>query len=345
MTGKERILATIHGEAADHFAFMPISMSVAADEIGVKYRIYAEDWRTQARGQVAFAEAFGADHVSVISDPCVEATDLGARTLAPEDQPAGFDDAQSLLRDKALFSVLRLPAPGAGRRSSNRLAALTELKRQVGKELLVEGWVEGPCAESADLRGVSRLMMDFYDDPDFARDLVAFVTEMEIAFARAQIAEGADIIGVGDAVSSLIGPGLFEEFALAAHRSYVEAIHEAGALARLHICGNAGSLLKFTKELGYDIIDLDSMVDPEMARQEAGGIQVFSGNLDPVRILRDGDAAVVMESLETCRRSLAPDLGRPGSKPWIVGAGCEIPRNTPRPNILAMRDFARGHKE
>ena len=33
MTGKERILATVKGEKPDHRAFMPISMSLAADEI------------------------------------------------------------------------------------------------------------------------------------------------------------------------------------------------------------------------------------------------------------------------------------------------------------------------
>ncbi|MEI6877098.1 MAG: uroporphyrinogen decarboxylase family protein, partial [Spirochaetota bacterium] len=91
--------------------------------------------------------------------------------------------------------------------------------------------------------------------------------------------------------------------------------------------------------LGYDLIDLDSMVDPVKARGDAGPGQVFSGNLDPVRILRDGGVDTVRDSLGICEKALASGLE--DRRPWIVGAGCEIPRNTPRANITAMRDFAR----
>ncbi|MEI6389235.1 MAG: uroporphyrinogen decarboxylase family protein, partial [Spirochaetota bacterium] len=312
--------------------FMPISMSIAADEIGVPYLHYATDFRQQAGGQLAFAEAFGADLVSVISDPAVEAADLGAAIIAPEDQPASLDDLHSLLMEKSALAQLTLPAGGSGRRMTNRLAAVEALA-SAGSDLLVEGWVEGPCAEAADLRGLSRFMMDLYDDPSFARELLDFVTEFEIAFARAQIAAGAGIIGVGDAASSLIGPELFGEFILERHRRYVAAIHEAGALARLHICGKSGPLLSMTAQLGYDIIDLDSMVEIAEARSAAGPAQVFNGNLDPVRVVRDGNPASIVAALGACSAA--------AGGAWIVGAGCEIPRGTARANILAMRDFAR----
>ncbi len=332
MTGKERIMATLRGEQAAPLAFMPISMSIAADEIGVPYRHYATDFRQQARGQLAFARAFGADLVSVISDPAVEAADLGATIIAPEDQPASLDDLRSLLMEKSAMARLALPAGGGGPRMTNRLAAVEALAA-AGNALLVEGWVEGPCAEAADLRGLSRFMMDLYDDPAFAIELLDFVTEMEIAFARAQIAAGAGIIGVGDAASSLIGPELFGDFILERHRRYVAAIHEAGALARLHICGKSGPLLPMTAQLGYDIIDLDSMVEIAEARSAAGPAQVFNGNLDPVRVVRDGTPASIAAALEACSAA--------ARGAWIVGAGCEIPRGTARENILAMRNFAR----
>ncbi len=177
-------------------------------------------------------------------------------------------------------------------------------------------------------------MMDFYDDPAFASELLDFAAEMEIAFALAQVAAGAGLVGVGDAASSLIGPGLFGEFVLERHRRYVAAIHGAGALARLHICGNSGPLLPMTKDLGYDLIDVDSMVDLAAAREAAGPAQAFSGNLDPVRAVRDGSPATIAAALD--------GLSSAAGRAWIVGAGCEIPRGTPRANILAMRDFARG---
>jgi uroporphyrinogen-III decarboxylase len=341
------IKAAVAGKRTERLPFMPISMCIAADGIGAKYRDYAMDWRLLARGQLAFAEAFGADHVSAISDPCVEASDLGASIVAPEDQPPGYDEAQSLLADKSAFRLLVSPGgrgaarlgPSsivAGPRMENRLRAVRELALQAGEDLLVEGWVEGPCAESADLRGLTRLMLDFYDDPDFVHELVAFVAQLETAFALAQVSEGADIVGVGDAASSLVGPEIFAEFFLDAHRAYVEAIHGAGALARLHICGNSSPLLSLVRDLGYDIVDLDFMVDMAEARSALGARPALCGNLDPVRLVKDGSAEAVRERLGRIEAALS-------GSPWIVGAGCEIPRGTSAANILAMRDFA--HRE
>ena len=50
------------------------------------------------------------------------------------------------------------------------------------------GWVEGALAEAADLRGVSTLLTDLIDRPEWVHELLEICTEMEIAFARAQIA-------------------------------------------------------------------------------------------------------------------------------------------------------------
>ena len=47
----------------------------------------------------------------------------------------------------------------------NRLKALALYRQRVGKQKLIEGWIEGPCAQAANLRGISRLMLDFFEDP------------------------------------------------------------------------------------------------------------------------------------------------------------------------------------
>lgn len=61
--------------------------------------------------------------------------------------------------------------------------AVRGLRAASSGELLVEGWVEGPCAEAANLRGLNRLMIDFFDEPGFVGDLLRFVRELEIPFA------------------------------------------------------------------------------------------------------------------------------------------------------------------
>lgn len=333
MTGRERILARVRGEATDCLPCMPITMMFASDNYGSRYRDYATDYRIQSAAQLKLAEEFELDHVSVISDPCCECSDCGGEIVWYENEPPAPDGEEALLRDPATLAALRAPDPHAGPRMSNRLRAVRELAEAVGDRLVVEGWVEGPCAEAADLRGITRLMLDFYDDPDFVRELVEFATDLGVAFALAQVEAGATVIGVGDAAASLIGPALYDEFIFAAEQRLVGAIHEAGAICRLHICGNTKAILPSLAKLGCEIVDVDSMVPMDAARGAAGAEQLLLGNLDPVRAVLNGTPETIEAGFAACQREA-------GSH-YIVGAGCEIPRGTPTENFRAIVAYAR----
>jgi MtaA/CmuA family methyltransferase len=335
MNGRERVTAMLRGDAPDHLPFLPITMMLAAERIGAKYRDYAGDHRVLAEAQVSIAEAFGFDYVSAISDPTREAGDLGAAVEWFDHQPPALVEERALLADKGRLAHLQVPDPAAGPRMSDRLEAVRLLRRRSGAELIVEGWVEGPCAMSADLRGVNTLMLDFFDDPGFVRDLFAFTVEMELRFARAQIEEGADLIGVGDAAASLIGPRFYSEFVQPYECALVLGIQEAGARARLHICGKTRRLYRGMAATGAEIIDLDFMNPMDEAREQMGPAQVLLGNLDPVRVMRDGTPEQVEAGFAECRRQAGPR--------YIVGAGCEIPAGTPDRNLAAAARYAQTH--
>ena len=82
---------------------------------------------------------------------------------------------------------------------TDRVSAAALFRDRLQGRRLIEGWIEGPMAEAADLRGINTLMLDFYDDPQFVRDLFDFVLELELRFAKAQVDAGAESIGIGDA--------------------------------------------------------------------------------------------------------------------------------------------------
>ncbi len=337
MTGRERILAVLDGRPgeADHLPAMPITMMFAADTAGVPYRAYAQDARVLAESQLRTAERFGFDYVSAISDPAREASDLGAAVEWFENQPPAIIESRALLHDKALLRTLRIPDLTTGR-MGDRIDAVRRLKAAVGDDLLVEGWVEGPCAMAADLRGLNTLMLDLIDDPAFVTDLFAFVVAMEIAFAQAQIEAGADLIGVGDAAASLVGPRLYQRFVLPDERRLIQAIREAGGRVRLHICGNTKKILGGMGTVGADLVDLDSPSPVADARAAMGAGQALLGNIDPVRVLRDGSPETITEALQSCFDAAAPR--------YVVGAGCEVPRGTPEANVRAMVEFARSRR-
>ena len=333
MNGRQRILAVLEGRPADRPPLMPITMMFAGDRIGAPYGKYAGDYRVLVDAQVHTAEEFDFDYVSCISDPAREAADCGAAVQYFDDQPPAVDERAALLADKTTLAGLKVPDPLGGGRMHDRVKAAALFRERVGREKLIEGWIEGPCAEAADLRGINTLMTDFFDDPAFVRDLFEFVLEMELRFARAQVGAGVDIVGVGDAAASLVGPQIYEEFVLPYERKMIDALHAMGTRVRLHICGNIGRILRGVGSLGCDIVDVDWMVPLEQARDEMGPEQVLAGNIDPVAVLHRGTPDAITAAIAACHRRSGPR--------YIVAAGCEIPRGTPQENVLALRDYAR----
>lgn len=333
MNGKQRILSMIAGEALDALPFMPITMMFAGDCSGIAYGEYARDYRKLVESQLRIAETFDVDYVSVISDPAREASDLGAAIEWFDNQPPAIIESRALIEDKTKLARLEVPDPHAGARMSDRVAAAAMLAERAGATHIVEGWIEGPCAMAADLRGVNTLMLDFYDDPGFVGDLIEFVMEMEFRFAKAQVEAGATLMGIGDAAASLIGPKLYEQHVYPAECRLIERVRGLGVPVRLHICGNTRRIAGLMSKTGAEIVDLDFLTPMGEARAASGADQVLLGNIDPVRALRDGTPESITAALEECWQAAGPR--------WICGAGCEVPRGTPHENLLAMARFAR----
>lgn len=335
MNSRERVLEHLAGRPVDRLPVMPITMMFAASELGVRYRDYSADYTLLAAGQIRTAQAYGFDYVNTMSDPAREAADCGAAVDYFDEQPAALVEERALLVDKTTLARLAIPDPLGGGRMHNGVKAVALLKERVGRELLVEGWIEGPCAEGADLRGINTLMLDFYDDPVFVRDLFDFVVELELRFAKAQIEAGADLIGIGDAAASLVGPEVYEEFVWPAEKKLVDGVKALGGRTRLHVCGNTRFALAGMGRLGCAVVDLDSPSPVAQGRREMGPDQVLLGNVNPVAVLRDGTPEEVTAAVAECHAQ--------AGRRFVVGAGCEVPRDTPPANLRALCAYGHTH--
>jgi MtaA/CmuA family methyltransferase len=332
MTKKEIVSALIAGKVTPRPPLMPITMMFAADQIGKPYGEYAKNHKVMVEAQMVTAEKFGFDYVSVISDPAREAADFGAEIHYFPDQPPAVDESNAFLTDKSRLVKLKLPDPLGGGRMHDRIKGIDLFKRKTGNNIFIEGWVEGPCAEASDLRGINNVMTDFFDDEKFIKDLFALAVENAANFAKFQIEAGADIIGVGDAAASLVGPQIYEEFVFPYEKKLIDRIHSMGGLVRLHICGNIGDLVENIGKLGADIVDVDSMVTMKHAREKTGKDQILLGNINPVTVLKNGTPELIFAELKKCHDEAGPK--------YIIGAGCEIPRGTPDENVKAFAEFA-----
>jgi len=326
MTPKERIYATINGQPIDRPAVTPIFMAWAAHFIGRTYRDYYLDGDVLVEAQLAVTRAFNIDQISAISDPWREASAYGMEFDYP---PDGVGKPRALLiqskDDAAKIGPLDLKAAP---RTAQRIESVARMAQAVGRTHSVLGWVEGPLAEYADLRGVETAMYDLIDDPDFFTDVAERIVANEIAFALAQVEAGADMIGMGDAACSLVGPDVYGRHILPLEKKIIDAIHNAGAAVKLHICGNINPIIALMAESGADIIDADWMVPLDAARRSVGPDATLCGNFDPAAVLLQGTPHTVAAAAGDCIAKAGP--------PFILMPGCEVPPATPEANIRAF---------
>jgi uroporphyrinogen decarboxylase len=325
MNSFERLQSQLKGESIDRVLNFDLFMTFLPKLIGKTQREYYLNYKILSAGNLAARDQFKIDILQTISDPYREAADAGLNVEFPENSlPLS---REPLLQTPEDLSNLRFPEPGTGRRMSDRLEAISALQAQAHGEVPVMGWVEGALAEAADLRGINNLMVDLVDRPEWVKELLEITVEAEIAFARAQIRAGADIIGLGDAIASQISPRMYKKFALPYEQRIFQAVQELGAIPRLHICGDTTKILPDMALSGAQIIDLDWMVDMEYAF-EVLDKQLLCGNLDPVTVFLQGTPADIRAGLEANYQAAAPR--------WISMAGCEIPEDTPIENLLAQ---------
>ena len=326
MNAYERFTSHLRGQPVDRSPNFDILMTRAAHHIGQPLSRYYLDYRVLVQANLAVAADFGIDILQAISDPYREAADFGLEVEFSHDNlPLS---RKPLLVELDDLKKLVPPNPAGGRRMSDRLEAVRLFRQKAGGEIPIMGWVEGALAEASDLRSMYLTMTDLVSHPLWLTDLLEICAEVEIAFARAQIEAGADIIGLGDAVCSQISPKMYRQFALPYEQRIFAAVHEMGAVARLHICGNTTRLLPDMLQSGADIIDLDWMVDIEKAAQLFDGKAAICGNFDPVKVMLQGTPEIVQTAVRDCIQK--------GGKRLLSGAGCEIPDNTPAENLLAQ---------
>jgi MtaA/CmuA family methyltransferase len=326
MNSLERLNNFIDGLEVDRVPVTPILMQYAAQFIGAPFSKYLLNYKTLVESHLRCYEEFKFDMLMTISDAYRESFDFGANIeFVYDDLPL---IKETFIETYADIKKLEKLDPLSSTRMWDRIRAVELYKRKMGDEVPILGWIEGAIAEIVDLRGLSNIMTDLYDNFNFVKDLVDIMMEVEKKFALEQIKAGAHFIGMGDAACSLISPEIYKNYFMLKEKELVDFIHQNGAKAKLHICGNTTNHVKYMVETGADIIDIDWMVPIVESKKFLKDNQVLCGNFDPVGILLEGTPEIVRESCLNCIEK--------GGEKLILSAGCEVARYTPLENMKAF---------
>lgn len=318
MNGKERFLAVIHGVSPDRVPVFPLLMSFSAKRYGVSYREFASNGHILAEAQLNAREMFGIDAITACSDAFRVSADLGGSIVFPEDNPPYL--TRPLVSCEADLNRLNRPdVLDPKGRMADRIHSAGEMAQSAAGECMVLGWADMPFAEACSLCGVSQFMVMLADEPELAHKILCFLTDIVIDFAVAQVEIGAPMVGAGDAAASLISPWMYREFALPYEQRVCDAVHKAGGLVKLHICGNTTNLLQDMAISGADLFNVDHMVDFSKAMEVYGRAgKAFKGNLDPV-------ADLLFSTPKESERKARVMLNQAKGAQYMLSPGCEVP--------------------
>lgn len=338
MNSLERVRATIAGKPVDHLTCQPMLMQFAASYSDMKFIDYTRDGRKMAEAQLRVMRDFDIDVLLTCSDPAREVIDIAGDGSIEwfENQGPAIQEEKAALADKARLKEFRMPDLHPSGRMFDRIKAIEIMRREAGPDASICGWVEGPLALAAELRGINRMMTDFTDDPQFCRDLLHYCADVAMLYADAQIAYGADTIGMSDAAAGLLGPVLYKNFIVAEQMrvfKYIKEKHPV-VITRQHMCGRITKLAEDFATLPVDIYEIDFPSDLAKIKAVLGD-RVLSGNISTISDMFEGTAERVYDAVARCHAICG--------KRYIVNCGCEVPPRSPVENVRALVRYAKEH--
>jgi MtaA/CmuA family methyltransferase len=322
-------LATLNGEVTDRVPVAPLLIHLAADRAGITFREFATNGVALADAQLSLQERFDLDAITAGSDGLRMSSDLGGDVQYPEAKPP-------YLRTPLIGSAADLPKLGTpdpadpGGRMGDRVLAVSRMVQGVSERAAVLGWIGMPYAEACFLCGISEFMMLMMNSAGDTHRILSTLTEFVIDFALAQVEVGADMIGASDPAASMVSGKMYREFILPYEKMVCTAIHDAGSLVNLHICGDTNHLLDAMVGTGADLFNIDHPVSLQRARDVfSAHSRSYKGNLNPVSDL-------MRASPRQCRTRAHECISIALGTRYMLSAGCEIPAETPDEVLVAF---------
>lgn len=327
----ERVLAVLAGKIPDRVPNVPMISFATARLLGVNAKEYYTSSDAMAKAIVAGRETYGYDGVTVGGDLTVEAEALGMEALLTEhNAPQVREPIVETVKDLA---QLNIPDPKSDGRMPVFCDTIKTIRKKMGDEVFIKSTTASPFVLAGHLMGIGKLMISTIQNRDFLKEVLAFCTEVVMAYAMAQCEAGAHAVGFGAALASpdVISPKDYIELVQPHERQIIRAIHEKGCKHVIHICGNTLPIISKMVEAGSDIIDLDQSVEIVEGKAAIGGRATLRGNLDPFGLVLEGTPEQVFEASRECI-----EKAKPGGR-FILAPGCTVAYHTPPENIRALQ--------
>lgn len=330
MNGKDILLKTLRGEAAERLPWVPFTGAHAGSLLGVDAEAYLKSADHIVAGLEAAKARYQPDGLPVIFDLQLEAEVLGCTLAWAKETPPSV--ATHPLDDR--YDLDSLPAFSLENgRFPLVVDAVKRLKTSIGADTALLGLITGPLTLALHLRG-EEFLLDMFDGEEGVATLMDFCTDVALRVARAYQDAGADVIAVVDPMISQIGPEHFNDVVAPSLNRIFDSVRTAGGLSSLFVCGNATRNLEVMAATACDNICVDENVDLRKLGDicRAAG-KSFGGNLRLTTVLLLGDA-------DATRRDVARCLREAGDAPgFMLAPGCDLPYACKPDNVAVVAEI------
>lgn len=269
------------------------------------------------------------DLVIVFSDVTVEAEAMGTIISFPE------NDSPYILKYPDLSKIKAGDPLQAGRLPEILYAAECCLN-SIGSDVQICVSLKDPFSLSAQLQDSCVFFRDCIKNPDLNTKILEIALENQKKFLREILKVGClPLIGAPLSSGSLISPAIFSKFVSPYLKPLMQMIREANLPVMIHICGDTEIIIDEIMLLKPDILSVDQLDIPKNAGR-FNGKTLFTGNFSTDLMVKGTTKNICSETKK---------LIQSVNYPFLPATGCDVPKVTPKENVIAFIKTVREYKE
>jgi len=171
-----------------------------------------------------------------------------------------------------------------------------------------------------------------YKNPEESHQMLQMITDSTIAYLRAQVQAGVNIVQLFDTWAGILSPQQYKTFSFSYIEQICNAIKEVPVIV---FAKGAHFALSDFKDLNCEVIGLDWTLNIKEARKEVGGDKTLQGNMDPCLLYAKKDVI---------RKEAGNMLQQAGPTKYIANLGHGVYPDTPLDNVKCFIDTIKAHR-
>ncbi|OGO79543.1 MAG: methylcobamide--CoM methyltransferase [Clostridiales bacterium GWB2_37_7] len=219
--------------------------------------------------------------------------------------------------------------PQGAMSKNHRVAAVVQSIYNLSKinsDIPVIGSLTGPLSTAASLVDPMQFLKGLRREAEASHRFMDYVCDHLIEYAKLMKDNGASVISIADptATGEILGPKMFEEYAVTYLNKLIDRLHEMKIPVIVHICGRMEAVKPQIAMLHGDALSVDAFVSLKNLKSEISSVTTM-GNLSTY-LLEFGTPDKVYLQTE---RLLADRID-------IIAPACGLSTSTPLDNIKAF---------